>query len=175
MDKETELKKINTELKVYINEASFVSTSCRNKLIRMLGQSFDISLPVENFKNIDVVLYENGDIEMRDEVYARDEALSFSEVVERYHMFQEKADLLLKRNNNKAFPNNDKNNMINLLIVFVLTVIFIALILYAVRSFFFGNFYNAFWLLLVIFSWLFPSVRDRFSQAYHYIIRKIKK
>lgn len=39
MNKEAELKKINTEIKVYINEASFISNSCRNKLIKMLGKS----------------------------------------------------------------------------------------------------------------------------------------
>lgn len=175
MNKEAELKKINTELKVYVNEASFISSHCRNKLIRMLGQSFDIDLPIENFKNIDVTLYENGNIEMRDEIYKRETELSFDEVIERYHSFQEKADNLLKRHNGKAFPNNDKNNIINLFIVLLLTTIFIALILYAVRAFFSGNFINSLWLLLVVFSWLVPSVRDRFSQAYYYIRRKLKK
>ena len=62
MDKEAELKKINTELKIYINEASFISNACRNKLLRMLGKKFDIELPIEDFANIDVCLFENGKI-----------------------------------------------------------------------------------------------------------------
>ena len=89
MNKEAELKKINTEIKVYINEASFISNSCRNKLIKMLGKAYDINLPVEDFARIDVALLENGNIEMRDEVYKRDSELSFSEVVARYHSFKE--------------------------------------------------------------------------------------
>ena len=54
MNKEVELQKINTEIKVYINEASFVSNSCRNKLIKILGRTYDIDLPVEDFARIDV-------------------------------------------------------------------------------------------------------------------------
>ena len=53
-DKKTLINKINTELKIYINEATFISNSCRNKLIRLLGKEFDISLPLEDFANIDI-------------------------------------------------------------------------------------------------------------------------
>ena len=73
MDKKSQLKEINTELKIYVNEASFVSNSCRNKLIRYLGDAFDIKLPFENFAKIDVSLLEDGSIEMRDEVYQRED------------------------------------------------------------------------------------------------------
>ena len=36
MDKKEQLKRINTELKIYINESSFISNASRNKLIRSL-------------------------------------------------------------------------------------------------------------------------------------------
>ena len=175
MDKEAELKKINTELKVYINEASFISNACRNKLLRMLGKEFDIDLPIEDFANIDVCLFENGNLEMRGDLYTRDGELSFDEVLERYASFKEKADLLIQRRGKGSFPNNDKNNIKNLCIVIILLVVFIALIIYAVRSFLFGNYIQSLWLFAVIFSWMFPSVRERFVQAIHYIKRKIKK
>ena len=90
MDKNSQLKQINTELKIYMNESSFVSNSCRNKIIRYLGDAFDIQLPIENFASIDVSLLEDGSIEMRDEVYKRESALSFDEVLERYNFFKEK-------------------------------------------------------------------------------------
>ena len=99
MNKESRLKEINTELKIYINESSFISNSCRNKIIRYLGDAFDIQLPIENFASIDVSLLEDGSIEMRDEVYKRESALSFDEVLERYNFFKEKADSLLARKN----------------------------------------------------------------------------
>ena len=107
MDKKSQLKEINTELKIYVNEASFVSNSCRNKLIRYLGDAFDIKLPIENFAKIDVSLLEDGSIEMRDEVYQREDSLSFDEVLERYHTFKEKADNLLKRKSKDSFPLNE--------------------------------------------------------------------
>ena len=47
------IRKINNELKSYINEASFVSNKCRNKLLKMLGETFDVELPLENFAKID--------------------------------------------------------------------------------------------------------------------------
>lgn len=175
MDKEAQLKKINTELKVYINEASFISNACRNQLLRMLGRKFDIELPIENFQNIDVRLFENGNIEMRGDLYSREEELSFDEVLIRYASFQEEADGLLQRRGKKAFPNTDKNNIRNLFIVMVMLMLFIVLTLYAIRSFFYGNYFHSLWLLFVVFSWLVPNVRERFQQAYYYIKRKLKK
>ena len=94
MDKVEQLKKINTELKIYINESSFISNSCRNKIIRLLGNKFKINLPIENFKNVDLTLLEDGSIIMRDEVYKQEENLSYEEVLERYREFQEEADSL---------------------------------------------------------------------------------
>lgn len=175
MDKEKELKRINKELKVYINEASFVSNNCRNKLIKMLGKEFGVSLPVEDFLNIDVALDEYGNITMRGDTYSQDEKLSFEEVLERYKRFSESADGLLKRHKNKAFPSNDKNNLINLFVVLLLSGLFITLAVFGIKSFLQGNFYNLFWLLVIVFSFIVPSVRDRFSQAYYYLKRIFKK
>ena len=175
MDKEAQLKKINTELKIYINEATFVSNSCRNKLIKMLGREFDVSLPIEDFARIDVALLENGNIEMRDEVYKRDSELSFSEVVARYHSFKEKADSLLKRRGSNQFKNNEAKNIINLFLVLLLLILFIALIGYTIQAFLNGNFIHCIWIVIIVFSWFIPSVRDRFVQAYLYIKRKIGK
>ena len=63
------LRKINNELKSYVNEASFVGNKCRNKLLKMLGETFDVELPLENFAKIDAELTEEGNIIMRGDEY----------------------------------------------------------------------------------------------------------
>lgn len=175
MDKVEQLKKINTELKIYINESSFISNSCRNKIIRLLGKKFKINLPIENFKNVDLTLLEDGSIIMRDEVYKQEENLSYEEVLERYREFQEEADSLLKRKSKNTFMENDKNNIINLFIVLLISGVFVALVIYTVKSFFRGDFIQCIWLFFFLTTWLLPSIRDRFSQAFHYIKRKLKR
>ena len=175
MNKEAELKKINTEVKVYINEASFISNSCRNKIIKMLGKTYDIDLPVEDFARIDVELLENGNIIMRGDKYSCADDLSFDEVLSRYEEFKVQALEILERRGKKAFPNSEKNNIINLLIVFVLSAFFILVAIFGIRSFFDGRYIDCLWLLFIVFSWLFPSVRERFQQAFHYIKRKFKR
>ncbi len=174
MDKKEQLKRINTELKIYINESSFISNASRNKLIRSLGNEFGIHLPMENFARIDVSLLEDGSIEMRDEVYKQSENLSFDEVLEKYASFKTKADALLERRGKKAFPNNEKNNIINLFIVVLISFLFIALAIYTMESFLAGDYIDCIWLIIFLFSWLIPSIRERFVQASYYIKRKIK-
>ena len=120
-------------------------------------------------------LDENGNIEMRGDVYSREEEIPFSEVLERYQRFSEKADALLQRRGKTRFPNNDKNNIKNLFVVVMISIVYIVVIVYAVRSFLHGNFINSLWLLFVFLPWLFPNVRDRFVQAFHYIKRKFRK
>ena len=171
MNKESRLKEINTELKIYINESSFISNSCRNKIIRYLGDAFDIRLPIEDFASIDVSLLEDGSIEMRDEIYQREGDLSFDEILERYDFFKEKADSLLAKKNKSSFPLNDSNNIKNLFIVLLLSILFVILCIYTLRSFFAGDYVQCIWLFLFISTWIFPSVRDRFIQAFNYIKR----
>lgn len=174
MDKEAELRKINTEIKVYINEASFISNSCRNKLIKILGKTYDINLPVEDFARIDVEILENGSITMRGDEYSRDIELSFDDVLLRYAEFKKQAEELLKRRGKKTFPNSEKNNIINLFIVFVLGTFFVLLAIFGIKSFFEGRYIDCIWLLFIVFSWLIPNVRERFQQAFQYIKRKLK-
>lgn len=175
MNKEAELKKINTEIKVYINEASFISNSCRNKLIKMLGKAYDIDLPVEDFARIDVEIHENGNITMRDDEYSRDGDLSFEEVLSRYEEFKNQVDEMLQRRGKKAFPNSEKNNIINLFVVFLLGTFFLLLAVFGIRSFFDGRYFDCLSLLFLIVFWLIPSVRERFQQAFYYIKRKFKR
>ena len=90
MNNEEKLRKINKDLKVIINEATFISNKCRNKIIKMLGNDFSVDLPLENFKSIDVVITEEGNIIMRDEEYKRDSKLTIEEIENIFKEFKEK-------------------------------------------------------------------------------------
>ena len=96
------------------------------------------------------------------------------EVLEKYASFKTKADALLERRGKKAFPNNEKNNIINLFIVVLISFLFIALAIYTMESFLAGDYIDCIWLIIFLFSWLIPSIRERFVQASYYIKRKIK-
>lgn len=174
MKKEELLKKINKELKVYINESTFISLKCRNKLLKMLGDEFEISLPIENFKTIDVSIVEDGSIIMRDEVYKPSDKLSLTDIEERYKRFSSKADELLKKKEINYYNINDKNNIINILFLLVIALIFVVLLIYAIKSFFGGNYINCIWLFIFISSWLVPGIKERLEQAVNFIKRKLK-
>lgn len=175
MDKKAQLKEINTELKVYINESTFISNKCRNKLLHFLGEAYDVELPIDDFARIDVSLMEDGSIEMRGEVYKRDDALRFDEVLSRYQVFKEKADLLIEKKGKYSFPSHDRNNIGNLVIVGIFSFFFFVLFIYGIRALLTGDFASSLWLFLIVFFFLFPRVRDRFSQAFHYMRQKFKK
>lgn len=175
MEKEEQLKKINKELKVYINEANFISIKCRNKIIKILGEELSVNLPLENFKTIDIVVTEKGNIIMRDEEYKSSEDLSLDDVVARYKSFQEKADAILKQKEINYYNMNDKNNLVNILLLLLIIVLTFSLAVYAFKSFIAGNYINCIWLFIFMSSWLVPNIRDRINQAINFIKRKLKK
>ena len=65
----SDLRKINNELKAFINEANFISNKCRNKLLKILGETFSVELPLENYANVDATITEEGNIVMRGDEY----------------------------------------------------------------------------------------------------------
>ena len=163
------LNKINKELKIIINESSFISNKCRNKIIKMLGNDFSINLPIENFKSIDVVITEDGNIIMRDEEYKRDSKLNLDEIEKIFYEFKEKADVILKKKEINYYTMNDKNNLINVFILIVMIILFLALLYYAFISFINGNFFGCIWLLVYGSSWFVPGTKDRIHQAINFI------
>lgn len=175
MEKEELLKKINKEMKRYINESTFISMKCRNKIIKILGEEFGVDLPLENFKTIDITILEDGDIMMRDIKYEVNSKMSSTEIEEAYHNFCIRADDILKRREINYYTMNDKNNYINLLIVLIFIVVFIVLGIYTFKSFIYGNYFNSIWLIAFVSSFLVPRVRDRFTQAFNFIKKKFKK
>lgn len=174
MNKEEKLRKINKDLKVIINEATFISNKCRNKIIKMLGNDFSINLPIENFKSIDVVITEDGNIIMRDEEYKRDSKLTIEEIDSIFTEFKNKTDVILKKKEINYYNMNDKNNIINVFILIIMLVLFLALLYYAFISFINGSFFGCIWLLVYGSSWFVPGIKDRLHQAINFIKRKMK-
>ncbi len=174
MNKEEILKKINKDLKVIINESSFISSKCRNNILKMLGNDFSINLPIENFKSIDVVITENGNIIMRDEEYKRDSKLTIEEIEKIFNEFKEKADAILKKKEINYYNMNDKNNIINVFILLIMIAVFCAVAYYAFISYISGNYFGCIWLLFYTSSLFIPSIHDRVHQAINFIKRKFK-
>ena len=169
------LDTINNEIKSIINESKFISIKLRNKLIKMLGNEFDINLPLENYENIDITITETGNIIMRDEEYKRDNSLSLEEINERYNRFKEQADVILKQKEINYQNINDKSNIINLLITFVFGALYITAIIYLVRCFIYGNYLSCIWGVLILSTYLAPPLRERFDRSLNFIKRKMKK
>ena len=169
------LDTINNEIKSIINESKFISIKLRNKLIRMLGNEFDINLPLENYENIDITITETGNIIMRDEEYKRDNSLTLEEINERYNRFSEQADVILKKKEINYQNINDKSNIINLLITFIFGALYITAIIYLVRCFIYGNYFSCIWGVLILSTYLAPPLRERFDRSINFIKRKIKK
>ena len=172
------IKEINNQLKVFINEGKFVSIKCRNRVIKELGKSFNIDLPLENFENIDVELKENGDIIMRGDLYKSPLNINnIKELEERYKDFLIKKDKIIGNKNTNYYNKQDNKNIINLIIILLIIILFFILLIVAIRSFINGNYINTIWLIMFASSFLIPKlgIRDRFIQAKNYLTRRFKK
>lgn len=178
MNDEQKLRKINNELKSYVNEAHFISIKIRNKLIKLLGQTFSVELPLENFANVDVQLEKNGNIIMRGDRYKTSNKIeSFEELENKYEEFKVKADSLLKNKKVDYYSKQDKSNIKNLLIIGLILIVLIYLIIHTIKSLILGNYIHCIWLFMFVSTWLIPSlgIKDRFDQAKNYLKRRFKK
>lgn len=169
------MNNINNEIKSLINESKFISIKCRNKIIKMLGEEFDINLKVENYENIDVRLTDTGNIIMRDEEYKRKNPLSKEEVKERFNNFKEKADNIINKKQINFQNINDKNNIINLIITTILLIIYIGVIILAIRWFIYGYYFRCILVLFILSTYFIPSFKDRINMTINFIKRKTKK
>lgn len=170
-----ELNKINNELKGYINQANFLSKKHRNKLIKILAEEFEISLPLENFANIDVQLTKEGNIIMRGDEYTGPLQLEYEDVLKKYNDFKEKAEHMLNKKEVNYYNKKDINNVINIIIVITLSIIYIIVLLLAIRALLSLNLFTFSILVMILTSWLIPGIKDRFEQAKNFIKRKLKK
>lgn len=173
---EQKLRKINNEIKVYINESQFISIKCRNKLLKLLSDEFSVDLPLENFAKIDAELTNKGNIIMRGDEYLSTSPVSnYQELEEKYNNFKIRADQLLKKKEVNYYTKNNVNNILNIFIVIALSIIYVIVLIFAIRSLLTLNLFSASILFAILSSSLIPNIKSRFEQAKNYIIRKLKK
>ena len=181
MDKniQKELNQINKELKVYINESSFISQKCRNKMLSFFEEEFKVSLDIGRYQNVDLVILDDFTISYRDDVYIPDEVISsLEDLKEKYHRFQEKADHLIKKKEIDFDSKRNFNHLINLLFVILIFLAAIGIFLLGVIAFLRGNYFDCLWFLFVIVPIIVPkfknSLQNRIIMAKDYL-RSIRK
>jgi len=180
MTNKEKLTKINNELKVYINESSFISMKCRNKVLKYLAEDFNVSLDIDNYQNVDVKIKEDGTIIYRGDKYtSKDKIDSFKEVEERYNTFKEKADKLISKKEIDFSNMSNMNNVTNLLIVIGLLILCIIFLVLGVSALLSGDWFDCLWFVVFILPWIFPKLKNalhnRIIQAKNYLKRLIKK
>ena len=169
----SDLRKINNEIKAFINEANFVSNKCRNKLLKILGETFSVDLPLENFASIDASLTEEGNILMRgDEYNSSAPCKDINELEEKYNIFKDKAEVLLKKKEVNYYTKNNINNTLNIFIVIVLSIIYAVVLVLTIKAVFSLNLFTASILCAIMSSSLLPSIKSRFEQAKNFLKRK---
>ena len=174
------LNEINTELKVYINESGFISNKCRNKLLKIFEEEFNVKLDLDNYKNVDLSIKDDFKIIYRDDLYeSNDKIKDMADLEERYARFKEKADKLLSRKEIDFKTKSNMNNVTNLVIVICIIGLMIATFIIGITALINRNYFDCLW-FLIIASWIVtPSLKqkvlDRFAQAKRYLKGLIKK
>ena len=178
--KEEKLKEINKELKVYINESTFISMKCRNKLLKFFAEEFQVDLDIDNYKNVDLSIQDDFKILYRDDLYEMEEKnLSIEQIEEKYHNFQKKADELIHHNDIDFERRKNFSNLANFLIVICLFLAMIGFLVLGVFAFFSGNYFDCLWLLIFVLPWVIPNLKtnleNRITQAKNYVKGRKKR
>lgn len=183
MNRMDQLKEINNKLKDYINESQFISNKCRNKIIKMLIETFSASITSEDyvkFANVDVSVKEDGKISLRGKDY--DTAVKsndISDIVNRFDVFKEKADAFLSNKNLSFDKLNNFSNIINIIVIGLIFLVIIAISIIAIKAIFSGNLSFTIWFIVFILPTIIPSLRnnisDRIMQAKNYFKKIIKR
>ena len=168
------LTKINKELKIDINEASFISMKCRNKLLKMFCEEFQVDLDISNYQNVDLEIKEDYTILYREDVYTSREAISnIKELEERFSKFQERAEHLIQKKEIDFQNKSNWKNISNLIIIICLILGMIGIGILVIHSFLIGDYFNCIWFLLFIVPAIIPRMKDslstRFVQAKNYL------
>ena len=180
MEIEEKRNKINKELKVYINESSFISNKCRNQLLKIFSEEFSVDLDIDNYQNVDLSINEDNTFTYREDIYKSKEKIkSFEEIEERYEKFKEKADKLIKRKNINFDGKRNLNNITNLIVVVCILLFYLIITLLSIHAFITGKYIDCIWLVFIIVPRLFPNLREnldnRFQQAKIYFKTRKKK
>ena len=174
MNKEEILNKTNNSLKVYLNEAKFISNKCRNNEDNI---HIDKNYYVE-FKNVDIVINEDFDIVLRGEVFKTniDNIDSFNNTFDSY---KEKVEDILNKKEINFETKNDFNNIINLIMIVLLLLIVVIITYIVIKSLFSGNLQFGLWFVIFVLPYVIPNLKDnlkvRFESARIFLKRLIKR
>ena len=181
MNKEERLNKINNDIKGYLNEAKFISTKCRNKIIKLLGEEFNTEIDKSKyveFANVDIVIDEDFDIVLRGEKINTN-VNSLDDFNNIFDSYSTKVKEILDKKEINFETKNDFNNIINLIMI-VLLLIIVGIISYvAIRSILSGNLQFTIWFVVFVLPYIIPNLKDnlksRFDSARIFVKRLIKR
>ena len=168
------LKSINNTLKIDINEATSIGDKCKNKLVRLVEKHFQVELPHDNYKNIDITILENGNILMREVEYKTEKECSLEGIIQKFDAFQEEVDHLLDTNKTNFSSMKKKNELSNLIIVFLMLIVIIIVGLYSVKQLLLGNLFGVIWIVIMIGSYVVPATGNKFRSRWEQAIRYLK-
>ncbi len=178
--KEDVLAKINKEIKIDLNEASFISMKCRNKLLKMFCEEFSVDLDISNYQNVDLKILDDYTFLYREDSYTSSEKISsIDELEEKFSKFQERANTLIKKKEIDFQNKSNWNNISNLIIILCILIGMIGIGILVIHSFFMGDYYNCLWFIVFIVPAVVPRMKDslsnRFVQAKRYLKSLFKK
>ena len=175
-----ELKEINKKMKTYLNESKSISIKCRNKLIKLVEKYFYVDLPQDNYLNIDITILENGNINMREEEYKTNKELTSSmDLVNRFTEFQKEVEVLLNKNETNFKNQQQKNELVNLIVLLLTFIFVIFLFIYGLRELLLGNILGVIWFIIIVMYYIVPltgeKLRNRIIRAKKFLKNKFTK
>lgn len=169
------LQEMNNKFKLYVNEASGISVKCKRELIRMVARDFYVDLPKENYLNIDFKILQNGNIVMRDVEYETSNPVQdMVELTERFNNFEVNVKRLLDTNATNFKTMRRNNEIGNLLLVILLTLLFIAAVGYGINRFLEEDYGNLIWVVIMFVIYFIPAMNGRLIRMYKRAFKFIK-
>ena len=110
-----------------------------------------------------------------DEYNSSSPCKNIEEVEEKYNIFKDKAETFLKKKEVNYHTKGDRNNILNIIIVIPLSILYVVVLIFAIRSIIGLRFFTASILFGILSSSLLPNIKSRFEQAKNFIKRKLKK
>lgn len=180
MIEQERLNRINNELKVYMNESGFISNKCRNKVIKILSEEFNINFKIDNYANVDVSVLPDGKFLYRGDLYESSVKIeNFDDFNARYKRFTERADKLLSKKEIDFENLSNFKNISNLIVVVCLLIFAVAVVILGIHALLVGNYFDCLWLVVFIIPAVFPRLKSslevRITQAKNYLKRLMKK
>ncbi len=174
------LDKLNKKMKIDINEASAISTKCKQKLVKLVSKHFMVDLPNDNYLNIDIEILSNGNIKMRDVEYTTHAPVSKeTELENRFNLFQLEVDELINKNEISFDTLTKRKERNNLIWIIFISFAIIVIAINSIRVLLSGDLFGVLWLVIIIGYYIIPatgnSIRNRYVRAYHYLKSLIDK